>query len=177
MTWKKCKIFLLAIACIVLVNGCGPKKDAPFSTGQIISKIDLCNLFGASYTILRNVYAGDSHYAVVNSKYLPEFYDEFRKELFDKGVVKWDERFDCNHFASYYISLAQVKFYAKSWNSNTKAQTLAMGIYWYTKDNNQGNHAIVVILTENGLVYLEPQTGKMVKLTESEKNSSFLKVF
>lgn len=166
---KSFKYILLFV--IMFFASCAPKNEKSMSNGQVISSSQLLGKVGGGYV-------GDQHYAIVDSKCLGMLYDEFRAEIFKKGVVKWDERFDCNHFASYYVSLAQTKFYLANWGSATKANTLAIGTYWYVVGGKgSSTHAIVVIYTERGLIFIEPQTGKEVQLSESEKLSSYLKVF
>ena len=118
---------------------------------------------------------GDTAYAQVNSVWLKEFYPDFRAELFRQGVVKWDERFDCNHFATYYAALAQTRFYLASWGSSTTAQSLAVGTFWYQAP--RGGHAIIVAITERGRIFIEPQTGEEVKLTPAQIDSAFFRLF
>lgn len=159
-------MFLLAFA-----GGCSRKSDqSPASSGQTVEVSELRQRIGAGFY-------GDEVYALCAEDYLPRFYEEFRAELFKQGVVNWDSRFDCNHFAAYYVSLAQIKFYRANWHSSTKANTLAVGVIWYVPDNSTGSHAIVAVLTEKNLRYLEPQSGKYVSLSKAEEASIFLRVF
>jgi hypothetical protein len=139
-----------------------PKAD----TGRVLNALDL---MGAGATAP----AGDVGYAEVNSAWLAGYYDSFRNSLFREGVVKWDVRFDCNHFADTYAALAQLRFFVESFQSRTAAQTLAIGVVWYRPDKG-GGHAINCALTERGLIYIEPQTGAEVTLSESEIASRFL---
>lgn len=118
---------------------------------------------------------GDTGYAEVNSAWLKGYYDAFRSEIFRQGVTKWDERFDCNHFATYYAALAQTKFYLANFQSRTPAQSLAVGTFWYR--SARGNHAIVMALTERGLLFIEPQTGAELQLAPAERASAYLKNF
>ena len=141
-----------------------PKPAA--STGRVLNALDLLNA-GATTP------AGDAGYAEVNSAWLASYYDSFRNSLFREGVVKWDARFDCNHFADAYAVLAQLKFFAENFQSRTSAQTLAIGVVWYRRDVDGGGHAINCALTERGTVYIEPQTGTQVTLSPSEIASRF----
>jgi len=110
-----------------------PKPAA--STGRVLNALDLLNA-GATTP------AGDVGYAEVNSAWLASYYDSFRNSLFREGVVKWDSKFDCNHFADAYAVLAQLKFVAENFQSRTSAQTLAIGVAWYRRDVDGGGHAI-----------------------------------
>jgi len=81
-------------------------SSAP-TTGRVLSRADV--LASDPRAVL-----GDTAYAEVNSKWLPRFYDCFRAELFGNGISKWDARFTCRHFASYYAALAQARFYRET---------------------------------------------------------------
>jgi hypothetical protein len=157
----------LLIACVLVLAGCA-RKELPLSSGGHVSGPALSAMLGGAVM-------GDDTYAVVSREALPRMYEEFRGELFSKGVTKWDERFDCNHFASYYVALAQTKYYLANFHSGAAPQSLALGVYWL-KDGN-GAHALVVALTDAGIVFIEPQTGKEVALTGKQKAGAFMKFF
>ena len=157
-------ILSLILICSVIISGCGP-SETQLSTGKVLTPSQLPII---------GVY-GDVSYSIVQSSALPFFYQDFRDILTKQGLVKWDNRYDCNHFASLYISLAQAKYAVASFQSYSTAQTLAMAEIWYrpTWAKGQG-HAIVAIQTEKGLLFIEPQTGEMIVLTNMEKDSIFL---
>jgi hypothetical protein len=154
----------------LMLGGCAKQSSVAgaATTGRVLSPIDVrMELPGA--------YCGDAAYAQVDSSSLRAYYDDFRQALFDQGVTKWDERYDCNHFAGYYVDRAQAKFYLANFQSSTRAQTLALGVFWY--QSARGGHAIVAAFTERGLIFIEPQTGSEVQLTPGERASAWLKVF
>ena len=122
-------------------------------------------------------YFGDEAYAEVNSAWLARFYDDFRSELFRLGVVGWNERFDCNRFTEFYIGLAQARFYRESFHSATKARALAIGPYWYLRENGHGSHAVIQVLTERGRIFIDPQTGDEVSLTPRETSLAYFQFF
>jgi hypothetical protein len=159
-------IAALFLGVAIFIGGCAKKDASPLSTGQVVQNpaIDT-QLFG---------YVGDGPYAIVKADALPDYYQSFRKRLFDDGVVKWDERFDCNHFVSYYVALAQTQFYLKNWGATTPAQTLAMAEVWYRPGGGKKGHAIVAAQTDRGLLFIEPQTGRTVTLSPAERQSVFL---
>lgn len=160
---------LLAVSLLALVS-CAKREKSPMATGQVVTNYQLVSETGPAIT-------ADTAYAVVRHDSLPDIYASFRKEIFDKGVTKWDERFDCNHFASYYVALAQTRYYLDNWGSGSSAQTLAMGVLFYRKGGNGGGHAIVEAKTDKGVVDIEPQTGQVFVLTEAERQSVFLRLF
>lgn len=156
----------LAIVLFCLA-GCA-RKDVSLATSERVSGVALSAAFGGAVV-------GDDSYAVVSRSALPAFYEAFRAELFSKGVTKWDERYDCNHFASYYVSLAQVRYYLGGFHTFNAPQSLALGVYWY-RDGSIA-HALVAALTDAGIVFIEPQTGKEVVLTKRQQAGAFLKYF
>ena len=157
--------FGIILAAVILAFGCS-KQERPLATAKVLTRWEVGALMPSSTL-------GDTAYAQVDSAALPALYDEFRAEIFRKGVTKWDERFDCNHFASYYAALAQTKFYLANFHSRTTAQSLAVGTYWY--QSPRGPHAIIVALTERGAVFIEPQTGDEIKF--ATRPLPFLNVF
>lgn len=147
---------------ITCLPGCG-KQEQSLATGSVVQ---------ASALPLAG-FRGDTAYAKVNAEALPALYANFVSVLSAQGLVKWDGRYDCNHSASLYIALAQAKFAVAAWHSSTPAQTLALAEYWYRLDRG-GGHAIVAADTDRGLLFIEPQTGQIVTLSQVERNSAYL---
>lgn len=164
---KKLLHSFMITALLALPLGCTKKDSSPLSAGTVVQNPSVdSKLYG---------FVGDGPYAVVKADALPAYYDSFRKRLFDDGVVKWDERFDCNHFASYYVALAQTQYYLRNWGSTTPAQTLALAEVWYKpRWANGKGHAIVAAWSDQGLLFIEPQNGQRVTLNDAERASIFL---
>ena len=154
-------LVLIALA-IVPVSAKGMKS----MTGKVLNRSDVSRELPVAQM-------GDNAYAQVNSEWLRSFYKDYRNELCRMGIVKWDTRFNCRHFASVYAELAQSKFFSENFQSDTTAKALALGPVWYQKDNNKGGHAIIMALTEKGRIFIEPQTGEEVQLSPAEKASIF----
>jgi hypothetical protein len=152
---------MAAIAAAGLISSCAPRVGK-IATGDVIDRNSL-PLSG---------FRGDATYAVVRKDAIPALYDNFISVLSKQGLVKWDERYDCNHFASLFIALSQTQYAVAAWHSESKAQTLAMSEFWYFSP--RGGHAIVAIVTDHGLMFFEPQTGKEVQLTEFERKSAYM---
>jgi hypothetical protein len=158
------KRFAVALALLMLA-GCG-RQERALSTGAVTTAPNL-PLSG---------FKGDTAYATVQSTALPALYENFRDVLGKQGLVKWDARFDCNHVAALYVALAQAKFTVAAWQSDTKAQTLALAEVWYvpaTSDGKSG-HAVVAALTERGLLFIEPQNGREIQLNAAERRTIYL---
>lgn len=165
------RLGLIFAVSLVAFVGCSKNEQSTnagrkLATAQVLSGDDVSR--AVPWATL-----GDRSYAQVDSAALPGLYQEFRDEIFRKGVTKWDERFDCNHFASYYVALAQTKFYLANFHASTPAQSLAVGTYWY--QSPAGPHAIIVAVTERGPVFIEPQTGGELKF--ATRPTMFLAVF
>lgn len=159
---------LFTVLCLLFtvycVTGCS-KREAALTNGDIRPPAQLPSGF-----------AGDTAYAVVRADALPALYENFSSVLSSQGLVKWDGRYDCNHFAALYVALSQTKFTVAAWHSETKAQTLALCEVWYLQGGQPGKgHAVVGAMTESGMIYIEPQNGQQVALTQSEINSVFLR--
>lgn len=114
---------------------------------------------------------GDMTYAEVNSSALDGYYDWFKSKLFDLGVTNWDERQDCDDFANLYADFLQLKFYLAQWQPGTMpdAEALAVARYWYRPGATSNGHAINAVATEKGILFIEPQTGKRLQLSDNER--------
>lgn len=157
-------IVLLACLAIVVIGGCA-KRESELSTRAVT--------VAAALPIAG--FKGDVAYATVRSTALPALYDNFRDVLSRQGLVKWDERYDCNHFAALYVALAQTQFAVAAWHSTTPAQTLALAEVWFVPGGaGAKGHAIVAAVTERGLLFIEPQTGAEIQLNERERRSIYL---
>ena len=157
---------LLAFAALLALASCAKREASPMATGAVTANPAVDSKLPG--------FVGDGPYAVVKADALPAYYDSFRKRLFDDGVVKWDARFDCNHFASYYVALAQTQYYLRNWGSTTPAQTLALAEVWFRPGGGLKGHAIVAAWTDAGLVFVEPQSGARLNLSDAERASVFL---
>jgi hypothetical protein len=164
---KKYIQLLLVFATFALcLGGCGKKEASPLASGAVVQNPAVeSQLFG---------FVGDGPYAVVKADALASYYSDFRADLFKEGVVKWDERFDCNHFAGYYIAKAQTRYYLANFHSSTPAQTLALADVWYRPGGGTKGHAIVAAHTDQGLLFIEPQTGGRIQLSQVERGTAFL---
>lgn len=156
----------LIVGVALFIAGCGKKEASPLASGAVVQNPAVeSQLYG---------FVGDGPYAVVKADALPSYYATFRDQLFKEGVVRWDERFDCNHFASYYVAKAQTGYYLANFHSTTPAQTLALAEVWYRPGGGPKGHAIVAAHTDRGLLFIEPQTGGTLTLSPVERQSVFL---
>lgn len=155
---------ILAVA-LLSFSGC-EKRERQYTTGQKV----------IAYKLPVEGFHGDEYYALVQSSALPGMHEDFKQVLFDQGgIQKWDRKYDCNHFAALYIALAQARWAVAAWQSDSAPQTLALAEFWYLPGGSgTTGHAIVAADTERGLIFIEPQTGQSINLTEAEKRSAYL---
>jgi hypothetical protein len=169
---------LLLMTCSVVLHGCAtPLRQATIegryggpSTGRVLSWAEVLEA-------VPGVRLGDLSYAEVDSSWLHGWYDTFRSELARQGIVRWEQRFDCNHFADFYSALAQASFHRHTFHDFTPAVALALGPFWYRRDDGRGGHAVVQVLTDRGRIFIDPQSGDEVPLSENEVASAFLQYF
>lgn len=140
------------------------------ATGKVLSSAQL-------RAVVPGAIVGENNYAEVNSAWLPGWYRLFRAKLFQIGIVKWDERFDCNRIAEFYSNLAQAFFSVGMFHSESPAQALALGPIWYERADGKGRHAIIQALTERGRVFIDPQTGLEMDLAPGERQSAYVQIF
>ena len=120
--------------------------------------------------------------------------ETFRSELFSKGVIDsaqtgsgWVTQFDCLYFTEAFQVLAEEQYAKESFHDFVVAPSLAIVKVNYVRDTDaalaksqgwQGSmfeakappqHSIVAIITEKGLMYLDPQIGP-VTLSHNEIN-------
>lgn len=160
----------LLLALIGSQFSCSKKEAAPIITDQVLPYYFVASLFPESHV-------GDRSYSVINSTWLQAHWPEFRDDLFAKDVVGWDTRFDCNKFAAAFVSSVQLKYYRAQWRSWKPGQAAAIGEIWYVPTGAENGHAIVAAVTEKGLQFMEPQSGKFVALTDTERRSIYFTRF
>jgi hypothetical protein len=168
----------LALAGLFL-PACSKKDSAKIDTGKELPAVLVEPQFQAYFPgqpVGQWAFTPDTSYAVVNSAWLPAFYARWRADIFDKGVTKWDGRYDCNKFAASFCAAAQLEYYRDKFHSWDKGQALAVGEIWYRPDVG-GAHAIVAAVTERGVLFIEPQNGQEVKLSPKELAGIFFKRF
>ncbi len=126
-----------------------------------------------------NLFVADGFYCMYSDNYIAgEGYKKFQKWLFNRGILNWRPSFDCDNYAEAFRVFLQIihsKTISKQSDSASK-QSVAFGIIWYTRDVN-GGHAINFYITQHAdtdkpvLRFIEPQTGQIMQLSESELQS------
>jgi hypothetical protein len=114
----------------------------------------------------------DTSYAKPTNDWLfLKFWPWFKQQRKELGLDVWDRRNDCDNFAHAYVAGAHD---AHALTAGNDAEGLAVGEFCYHGTTHvQGPHAIVAAVTEDGLIFIEPQTGQRLALTPTEIQSCF----
>lgn len=149
------------------------KPSQALWTGKVYSQLEVRTALGCWE------YAADRTYAEVNEEALPAFYDWYKKKLFDLGMVRWDPKADCDNFSILYLSLFQLRYYLAQWEIGTmpNAESPAVASFWYRPAAGTEGHAINAVLTQNGVRFIEPQSGQVLTLTDDERASRLRVIF
>lgn len=115
-----------------------------------------------------NIIVGDGSYAMPTSSWL---FGKFKSWYFTMlGALKssgYSAQWDCDDFASIFRVMAQI---CHAQTRTRPEEGIAVGELFYMMDSG-GGHAICCAFTENGLIFIEPQTGEQLKLSATELQS------
>lgn len=102
-----------------------------------------------------------------------EGYAFFLRRYWAEGLGRWTVRWQCRDFASAF-RLAMVECWALT-NTVSPDDGLAIGEIWFNPDPAKPleGHAICPVFTENGLQFLEPQTGQLCPLAPAQFESRY----
>jgi hypothetical protein len=111
----------------------------------------------------------DSAYVYPTKDWCKKFFVALRGQLFGQVGGYQVNSFDCDDYALTAMSMARL---VHAQNKKVNA-SLAVGYFEYFSEDPSvnGHHAINIAFTESGVVFLEPQTGDILKLTNNEINS------
>lgn len=119
-------------------------------------------------------FAADVSYAKPTFGWLlGTFWTYFWNDRTNKGLLNWTRKNDCDNFARAY---AQAAADCHALSNGSDLEGLAVGEFWYLRDIG-GEHAVVAAFTDQGLVFLEPQTGQRLYLSDKEIFSCLLAYF
>lgn len=118
------------------------------------------------------VLCADDTYAKPTVAWLRDkFWPWYVKQRFNLGLAKWERKNDCDNFSRAY---AQNASDCHALTAGESSEGLAVGEFWYVGTSHvQGPHAINVAFTDEGKVYVEPQSGQRLALTPTEEQSAF----
>lgn len=118
----------------------------------------------------------DTDYACPTLRWLQgPFWDSFQADRWAKGLRVWERKNDCDNFARAYAQHAQDchALSRRTQDADSSTEGLAVGEIFYTQEKSGGGHAIVCAFTDAGRLFIEPQNGLTLALTEREIDSIF----
>ena len=119
-----------------------------------------------------HLFFDDESYTVFeNMDYFKGILADYRKHSFDSGL-RYSKKYDCEDFSRGMMHYFQVKYY----RSHYKASAFALGVASYRTDEGY-NHALCVAVIGDEVVFVEPQNGFIMNLSEREKRSLMQVVF
>ena len=180
LTLKPAVVLLIAIAAgaFLFLTSCSPKEPgSPVYTKTLITRTEMAAKL--SYGFFSDKYSSDV-YEVVDYDYLMKAYhDAFWERLFRDKITKWNPRANCTIFTEKYVDGLQTDYYNDHFVFGSKAMKLAVGEFWYIPNSLDYSiaHSVVIVFTNKGLIYLEPQSKnapKILNLTEAQIASRIL---
>ena len=157
---KFLQVFSAAVV-LALAVSCG-KQAEKTTTGVALAPVNLLAVQPGTM--------GSPSYAEVLSSALPVFESDLQAELSRLGVVGWQARADCKEFARMYVAVAQARYANAAFYSFDLPPSLAIAEVWYHRSDGK-SHAAVLAMTDQGPVFIEPQTGATIVLSPAERAS------
>ena len=110
----------------------------------------------------------DDIYAQVDEDWVVGEFKESFSDFRDKYQIGYQEKaFDCENFSRIYSGWADIR-HART--PGHPVSGVAIGTLAYTRDVDGMGHGINIAICNNSkLVFVEPQTGNKITLTETEK--------
>lgn len=111
------------------------------------------------------IFITDADYARPTTNFLTgKFYNFYKNWLSEHNIDTWQAKWDCDNFSSTYYTFTQICHA----NAGRNEQGISVGEFFYKIGGNGTGHAINIAVTEKGVIFIEPQTGKEVGLSEEE---------
>lgn len=106
---------------------------------------------------------------------LGPFWEFFRARYWATNSDKWKFRWECRDFARAYACAAQECWGASNPAGAEDSDALAVGEIWFIPDagHPEIGHAVCAAITEAGLVFIEPQTGRPYPMTPGQLASRY----
>lgn len=172
-----------------------PVAKTPCFTGKVLTPTQLSvQCIFAGMSPLEPVVTESISYAEVSSVWLASYQSTFQARLFAEGVTVnlpsgssgWATTFDCVQFDEAFLTYAAEQYHRDAFYTADPAPALAIVRVEYIRDTDlryaasikpsaaPEGHAILLIVTEMGPKWYDPQTG-FVTLSATEKASIYRK--
>lgn len=171
---------LAACALLTLFVSCSKPATSKLSDGIALDRAAVMATLTQEGVQFFNVSLSSFSYGEVNEVAIPTLVEEFRSSLFKDGIpvsdvtgaTGYDARFQCTGFSDYFAGKMAARMMGELWHSSLKVNRPAVFVVWYHPDAQPPgmDHAINLMIVNGGrAVWIEPQTGRRVTLTASEK--------
>lgn len=149
------------------------------TTGRVIDRVALLKETDramANRAFVPVTFSAD-RYALVRHSWVAGFLERFRQDLSRKevpvcdarGDTGWRQGFNCTAFTDLFLGNAGAELMVDQWHHTEQADRPAIIALWYTPDrakvdprtNRRPAHSIVLILTDDGPVFVDPQSGEI----------------
>ena len=117
------------------------------------------------------IFISDSDYSIPTKKWVTRNYKKYYKKKMneDKTLgLLWKEKHDCDNFSTAYRMYLQA---LHSIQPGKSGESIAVAEIWYMRDIGGGHAINLVIVDDYQPLFIEPQTGDEVKLSNKEKLS------
>jgi hypothetical protein len=115
-------------------------------------------------------FVGDNNYNMPTKNWIKLEFSPFFMGILKNLSLPYSFKFDCDDYSSLYRVLAQICHKKSEGNG----EGIAVAEIMYKPNWANGlNHAINAAYTDEGWVFIEPQGGQIIKLTEEEINSIY----
>lgn len=176
---------IVTLLCITTFISCCNNQRSHTSIIHNDIKVDVHNAIYASPEHINDIFKdtvarqdgdinfADGQLAYVDYYFLMDYIKAYQQLKQENNVTVWNRVFDCDDFAQLFVAYAKVKNRHASVHDKSY-DGLAIGEIWYRRASNDECHAInVVLLGFANVIFIEPQTGEVVKLTEKEVKSIY----
>lgn len=126
--------------------------------------------------VLGNPHFGGMNYAVPTLAWLQgPFWDFFKGRYWATNSDRWKFRWECRDFARAYACAAQECWANTNPQLESGSDALSVGEIWFTPDALKplDGHAICPAITDQGLVFIEPQNNTLWLATSEQVASRY----
>jgi hypothetical protein len=117
------------------------------------------------------IFIADATFSVPTERWVTRNFKKYFKKVMNvHHTYVWTKAHDCDNFATAYRMYMQ---FLHSEQSNHDSESIAVCEMHY-KIDNAGYHAINAVIVDNyRVIFIEPQTGNKVNLSNQEKRSCY----
>lgn len=128
-----------------------------------------------------NVVLTDVDYATPSRSWLQgQFYRMFMKNLSQNNLYTWRTYHDCDNKSFKYWMFAcdchALTMMLREKQGLPVYEGIAVGVFFFKQETRFG-HAVNFAITEKGIEFIEPQNGRFINLTQTEKDTSWFAIF